>query len=119
VVARRLQTDHVGHRPTRHQQPTGGIRQAETTREPGHQVLLDLAGRRRKLPAAHVHVDAGGKHLGDRARHRAAAGDVAEEARVAAVHPPIDQHVAQVLDQLLIGEAPFRHAAHNRVAYLR
>jgi hypothetical protein len=118
AVTRRLQRDEIRHRSARNDQPTRGVRQAESIGEPTREVELDLGGGRRQTPPADVRVQTRREQVGDGSRNRPRSTDVRVEPRVAGVHRVLQHDVAEVREQVVLGHRFYRHVDGDRGVHL-
>ena len=88
--ARRQEADEVRHVAAAHEQPAAAGRVADELGNPPHRLRLDLGGRRRERPRAHVRVHRRGEQVAQHANRSRRRRDVPEKARM-----PVEERVAE------------------------
>ena len=116
MISGRLQRDEVGHGPAGGDLAPRTLGESEDVpREPPAEVQLDLRGRGREDPPADVHVDPGGEQVRGGAGHGPRPAHVGHESRVAEVTRPLEDHVVEVGEQVIIGHRLVRDRQRHRL----
>ena len=117
--ARGEQADDVGHVAAADEQAAAVGRVADELGDPADGLRLDLRGRRRQRPGAHVRIDRRRQEIAEHADRRRRRRDVAEEARMGVEQRVLEQHDVRAVPAAAAGRFPFRAAAPRRSSALR